>query len=142
MINFPTNCKTEAQRLSYVYKLLEVVHQEHNNSGMDDDIKYKIKECHRVRNDELIIEAENLNHHNMGLGHVVGGIVNFPASINPNNEGARLSALYALHKILRENHIEISDDFKSKMNQAKDDAVTGRLQQSPYRWQPSLEDIT
>jgi hypothetical protein len=133
MINLPANCKTEAQRLSYAFKLLDIIIKKHNSdgNGTTTDMLYKIKEVHKLRNENIEL-AKSSNYHNMRSSDIVNGLVNLPPSVNTGNEGARLSALYALSG---EVDLSENEDFMLQMRQAKQDAVDGTY------WNPKIEDI-
>lgn len=145
-IKFPAECITEAQRLSFSFKLDEVLRLWHNVqcAGMSpteareffQNIFFpKSSAVHKEKNDN-IAEAK--------LGtfwfpdpdiHWIGDKVVYPGELDQANEGSRLSFLYGLEEKLREQGIADMDDLHDKLAEARADAISGTF------WAPTMGDI-
>lgn len=131
MINYPIDCHTEASKLSFLYKLLTVYIVWFNARGLGMDAEATLKRdiIHQAIAFNRAI-AEDTNYH--GMTGLVNGKVVFPDSVK--HEGARLSAMFALDKVLGGTLYD-NDDFQIKLSQAIIDAENGT------KWQPTMEDI-
>jgi hypothetical protein len=147
-INLPPNCNKENQKISFAFKLSELVRLEHNakGQGTTKDMKYKIAEVMKLLSDAVKIAWSDNPHSMTTTEHIVDGIVNFPAGVRPklgvevdysNNEGARYSALMGLEADANSQGIDLLSniDYQTKLEQAKQDCINNNY------WNPKLEDI-
>lgn len=150
MVNFPSNCNSEASRWSFCTKLNEKLRIWHNETCADKNAEEaeswrkanfysRISAVMLARNQQIAI-ARAGNFWNPKIpDHVANGVINYPSGLNPSNEGSRAIFLFGAESELHKLNIDIhSDDMtvvQSEILQAKQDAVNGSF------WDSSIEDI-
>ena len=149
-VNFPSNCNTEASRLSFTTKLVKAVLIPWHNAqcaGMTaseakawrDTVykpKFKIADAEKNANRAIAEAGVFWNPHKPT--HWVGNAVVYPPGLDQANEGSRMSFLIGLERKLYDSGMDRHEmtDLNDRMKQAKQDAINGT------KWTPALEDIS